>query len=66
MHTYVSGVIHDTKQRHGANHRSVGARVRTDFIRGMGRVDGRFVIILEVARVFSVGEIAEISALAEA
>lgn len=43
-----------------------GARVRTDFIRGMGRVDGRFVIILEVTRVFSVGEIAEISALVEA
>lgn len=43
-----------------------GARIRTDFIAGMGRVDGRFVILLDVARVFSVGEIAEIGALAEA
>ncbi|MBI1905526.1 MAG: purine-binding chemotaxis protein CheW [Rhodocyclales bacterium] len=43
-----------------------GARIRTDFIRGMGRVDGRFVIILDVGKVFSVGEIAEINALAEA
>lgn len=43
-----------------------GARIRTDFIRGMGRVDGRFVIILDVGKVFSVGEIAEFGVLAEA
>ncbi|MEW6166597.1 MAG: chemotaxis protein CheW [Pseudomonadota bacterium] len=30
-----------------------GTHVRTDFIRGMGNVDGRFVIILDVGRVLS-------------
>lgn len=28
-----------------------GARIRTDFIRGMGKVNGRFVILLDVERV---------------
>lgn len=42
-----------------------GARIRTDFIAGMGRVEGRFVIILDVGKVFSMGEIAEINALVE-
>lgn len=37
-----------------------GARIRTDFIAGMGRVNGRFVIILDVARVFSLDELATI------
>lgn len=35
-----------------------GARIRTDFIRGMGKVDGRFVIILDTNHVLSVDEIA--------
>lgn len=43
-----------------------GARIRTDFIAGMGRIEGRFVVLLDVGRVFSVGEISEISAMAEA
>lgn len=34
-----------------------GARIRTDFIAGMGKVDGRFVILLEVDKVLSVDEI---------
>jgi purine-binding chemotaxis protein CheW len=42
-----------------------GARIRTDFIAGMGRADGRFIIILDVDKVFSVGEIAEIGGLLE-
>lgn len=42
-----------------------GARIRTDFIAGMGRVDGRFVVLLDVARVFSVEEIATLGALAD-
>lgn len=37
-----------------------GARIRTDFISGMGRVNGRFVIILDVARVFSLDELASL------
>lgn len=39
-----------------------GARIRTDFIAGMGRVGERFVIILDVARVFSVDELADLGA----
>ncbi len=34
-----------------------GARIRTDFIEGMGKVDGKFVILLNVNRVLSVEEI---------
>jgi purine-binding chemotaxis protein CheW len=37
---------------------SFGAKIRTDFISGMGKVNGKFVIILDVARVLSVEEIA--------
>ena len=35
-----------------------GARIRTDFIQGMGKIDGKFVIILNVDRVLSVDELA--------
>jgi purine-binding chemotaxis protein CheW len=38
---------------------SFGASVRTDFIEGMGKVDDKFVIILDVRRTFSVDELAE-------
>lgn len=34
-----------------------GAKIRTDFIQGMGKVDGRFVILLDVNRVLSVEEL---------
>ena len=35
---------------------SFGAKIRADFIRGMGKVDGKFVIILNVDHVLSLGE----------
>lgn len=35
---------------------SFGAAIRTDFIRGMGKVRGKFVIILDESRVLSVDE----------
>ncbi len=35
-----------------------GSSVRTDFIEGMGKVNDQFVIILDVARTFSVDELA--------
>ena len=35
-----------------------GAKIRTDFIAGMGKVEGRFVILLNVAQVLSVEEMA--------
>jgi purine-binding chemotaxis protein CheW len=34
-----------------------GARIRTDFIEGMGKVNGRFVILLNVSQVLSAEEI---------
>ncbi len=34
-----------------------GARIRNDFIEGMGKVNGKFVILLNVNRVLSVAEI---------
>lgn len=38
-----------------------GANIRTDFIQGMGKVDGNFVIILDVNRVLSIEEMATLS-----
>ena len=38
-----------------------GTRIRTDFIHGMGKVDGRFVIILNTAHVLSVDELADLA-----
>ncbi|MBI1174654.1 MAG: chemotaxis protein CheW [Sideroxydans sp.] len=35
-----------------------GAKIRTDFIQGMGKVDGKFVILLDVDNVLSVDELA--------
>ncbi|HEX6735184.1 MAG TPA: chemotaxis protein CheW, partial [Azonexus sp.] len=37
---------------------SFGARIRADFIQGMGKVAGKFVILLEITKVLSVEEIA--------
>ena len=42
-----------------------GAKIRTDFISGMGKVNGKFVIILDVARVLSVEEIAMLTQVAD-
>lgn len=41
-----------------------GARIRTDFIQGMGKVDGKFVILLDVGKVLSVEEISTLAAVA--
>jgi purine-binding chemotaxis protein CheW len=40
---------------------ALGAKLRTDFIQGMGKVDGKFVIMLDVDRVLSSEEIASIA-----
>ena len=37
---------------------SFGAKIRADFIAGMGKIGGKFVIILSIQRVLSVDEIA--------
>lgn len=41
-----------------------GTTIRTDFIRGMGRVGEKFVILLDVKMVLSVEELAQIQTLA--
>ena len=38
-----------------------GAKIRADFIKGMGKVEGKFVIILNADRVLSVDEMAELA-----
>ena len=38
-----------------------GAKIRTEFIRGMGKVEGKFVIILDVDKVLSVDELAAVT-----
>lgn len=43
---------------------SFGVRIRTDFIAGMARVGGRFVVVLDATRVFSIDELADWAALA--
>ncbi|MGP1609894.1 MAG: chemotaxis protein CheW [Burkholderiales bacterium] len=40
---------------------SFGAKIRADFIFGMGKVAGKFVIILEINKVLSVEEIARLT-----
>ena len=38
-----------------------GARIRNDFIKGMGRINGKFVVVLDVNRVLSVDEVAVVA-----
>jgi len=40
-----------------------GARIRTDFISGMGKVGGKFVVMLDVNKVLSIEEVAVVSAM---
>lgn len=48
----------DPEQIEAAPH--IGTRLNTDFIRGMGKHDSRFVIILDIDRVFSSAEIEQV------
>jgi purine-binding chemotaxis protein CheW len=43
-----------------------GARIRSDFIGGMGKVNGKFVIILDADKVLSVDEMASLTGAGEA
>jgi purine-binding chemotaxis protein CheW len=43
-----------------------GARVRIDFIQGMGKVDGNFVVLLDMNHVLSVDEVAVAAGMARA
>ncbi|MGX9566252.1 chemotaxis protein CheW [Pseudomonas sp. CFBP 5748] len=42
-----------------------GAHIRTDFILGMGKVEGRFVILLDIGKVLSVDELAALTQITE-
>lgn len=44
---------------------SFGARIRTDFIAGMGKINGKFVIILNLGTVLSIEEIAMLTQRAD-
>ncbi len=44
---------------------SFGAKIRSDFIHGMGKVGGKFVIILDADKVLSVDEMAMISGVSD-
>ncbi len=44
---------------------SFGARIRADFIAGMGKVNQKFVIILEIHRVLSVDEMAVLATVGQ-
>ena len=41
-----------------------GAKIRTDFIEGMGKVNGKFVILLNVSQVLSVQELGALNQVA--
>jgi purine-binding chemotaxis protein CheW len=43
---------------------SFGAKIRTDFIEGMGKVNGKFVILLDIGQVLSVDELTDLQAVA--
>lgn len=45
---------------------SFGAKIRADFIAGMGKVAGKFVIILEIQKVLSVDEMAMLADVSQA
>ncbi len=40
----------------------IGSQLRTDFLRGMGKRDDQFIMILDIDKVFSAAEIAAVSA----
>jgi len=40
-----------------------GAGLRPEFIRGMGKVDNKFIVLLEMARVLSMDEMAQLAAI---
>lgn len=44
---------------------SFGAKIRTDFIEGMGKVNNKFVIILDVGRVLSVEELSSLASIVQ-
>ncbi len=44
---------------------SFGARIRADFMEGMGKIGGKFVILLNIQRVLSVEEVATLATVTQ-
>jgi purine-binding chemotaxis protein CheW len=44
---------------------SIGTQLNTDFIRGMGKQDGQFIIILDIEKIFSSEELALVQQVSE-
>jgi len=44
---------------------SIGTRLNTDFIAGMGKQDDQFVIILDIERIFTLDELAMVQQAGE-
>jgi len=44
---------------------SFGAKIRSEFIEGIAKVNGKFVILLNVARVLSMEEIGQLGQISE-
>ncbi|MBI1398325.1 MAG: chemotaxis protein CheW [Betaproteobacteria bacterium] len=44
---------------------SFGTGIRPDFVEGMGKIDGRFVIILDLSRVLSIDELARLASASQ-
>ena len=42
-----------------------GANIRSDFIHGMGKVDGKFIVLLDVSKVLSINELAMLDTMSK-
>lgn len=65
--TMVLGALADSVQEviemepeHIESAPQIGTKLNTDFIKGMGRVNGRFVMILDIDKIFSSDELTEL------
>ena len=43
----------------------IGTQLNTDFIKGMGKQEGQFIIILDVEKIFTTGELSAVQSFAE-
>ena len=62
MPAFIRGVIN---LRGIAPPSAFGAKFRADFIKGMGKINGKFVIILNIQRALSVDEVASLAVVSE-
>jgi len=58
--------VNDISDRDIENAPDIGARIRSDFIKGIGRIDDNFIILLDIFRVLDVDELADAGGLEKA